>query len=139
MDKQTEIKTLQSLKGDTYFSEFFNNHDIDQMCENIKNDFPIEMACQFNSQIQALKKQISEMEAAHKAEMEKLNATHKIEMEEFGKKLIVENEMCVDYIYKTLENQFDKKFIINTKFEAKLELSDDEISYLIEGMNKYNK
>lgn len=139
MDKQTEIKTLQSLKGDTYFSEFFNNHDIDQMCENIKNDLPIEMACQFNSQIQDLKKQVSEMEAAHKAEMEKLNATHKIEMEEFGKKLIVENEMCVDDIYKTLENQFDKKFIINTKFEAKLELSDDELSYLIEGMNKYNK
>lgn len=78
------------------------------------------------------------MEATHKEEIEKLNATHKIEMEEFGKKLIVENEMCVDDIYKTLENQFGKKFIINTKFEAKQELSEDELSYLIEGMNKYN-
>lgn len=138
MDKQTEINTLQSLKDDTYFGMFFNNHDIDQMCVNIKNDFPIEMDCQFHTQIQALEKQISEMEATHKAEIEKLNATHKIEMEEFGKKLIVENEMCVDDIYKTLENQFGKKFIINTKFEAKQELSEDELSYLIEGMNKYN-
>lgn len=139
MDKQTEIKTLQSLKGDTYFNQVFNNHDIDQMCENIKNDFGIEMDCQFFQKIAALEKQIADMKAAHDAEIKKINAAHKEEMEEFGKKLIVENEMCVDDIYKTLENQFDKKFIINTKFEAKLELSDDELSYLIEGMNKYNK
>lgn len=139
MDKQTEIKTLQSLKGDTYFNQVFNNHDIDQMCENIKNDFGIEMDCQFFQKIAALEKQIADMKAAHDAEIKKINAAHKEEMEEFGKKLIVENEMYVDDIYKTLENQFDKKFIINTKFEAKLELSDDELSYLIEGMNKYNK
>ena len=139
MDKQNEIKTLQSLKGDTYFNEFFNNHDIDQMCENIKNDFPIEMACQFHSQIQALKKQIAEMEANHKAEIEKLKASHKTEMETFGKNLITENEMYVDDIYETLENQFGKKFIINTKFEAKQDLSDEEQKYLIDVMNKSNQ
>lgn len=114
MDKQTEIKTLQSLKGDTYFNQVFNNHDIDQMCENIKNDFGIEMDCQFFQKIAALEKQIADMKAAHDAEIKKINAAHKEEMEEFGKKLIVENEMCVDDIYKTLENQFDKKFIIST-------------------------
>lgn len=138
MDKQTEIKTLQSLKGDTYFNEFFNNHDIDQMCENIKNDFPLEMSCQFNMQIEALKKQIAQMEAAHKAEIEELNAAHKAAMEEFGKKLIVENEGYVDDIYQTLKNQFGIAFIINTKFKANHELSDDELNYMIEIMNKSN-
>ena len=34
MDKKSEIATLQSLKGDTYFGEFFDNKDIDQMCQN---------------------------------------------------------------------------------------------------------
>ena len=139
MDKQTEIKTLQSLKGsDSYFGEFFNAHDIDQMCENIKNDFPIEMNCQFHAQIEALKKQIANMEVVHKEEIEKLEANHKTEMEAFGKKLIVENEMYVDNIYETLENQFGSKFIINTKFQAKQQLSDDELSYMIAIMNKSN-
>lgn len=47
MDKKQEIEILQSLKGDTYFADFFGSHDIDQMCENIKNDFGLEYCCQF--------------------------------------------------------------------------------------------
>ena len=43
MTKQDEIEVLQSLKGDTYFSQFFTSNDIDQMCQNIRNDFPIEL------------------------------------------------------------------------------------------------
>lgn len=42
MDKATEIKTFQSLKGDTYFNQYFTNEDIDAMCENMKMDFGIE-------------------------------------------------------------------------------------------------
>lgn len=136
MDKQTEIKTLQSLKGDTYFNQVFNNHDIDQMCENIKNDFGIEMNCQFFQKIAALEKQIADMKAAHDAEIKKINAAHKEEMENFGKALITENEMYVDNIYQTLEEKFGKQFIINTKHEANQELSDVEIDFLIENMNK---
>ena len=124
MDKQTEIKTLQSLKGDTYFNEFFNNHDIDQMCDNIKNDFPIDMACQFTAKVEALERQIKDMEAAHEAEMK-----------EFGKKLIVDNHGDVDDIYDTLENQFGREFIINTKHENYIDLEDEEIEYLIGLMN----
>lgn len=136
MDKQTEIKTLQSLKGDTYFNQVFNNHDIDQMCENIKNDFGIEMDCQFFQKIAALEKQIADMKAAHDAEIKKINAAHKEEMENFGKALITENEMYVDNIYQTLEEKFGKQFIINTKHEENQELSDVEIDFLIENMNK---
>lgn len=46
--KQDEIDILQSLKGDTYFSQYFKDEDIDQMCENIRNDFPIECGCKFS-------------------------------------------------------------------------------------------
>lgn len=135
MDKQTEIKTLQSLKGDTYFNEFFNNHDIDQMCDNIKNDFPIDMTCQFAAKVEALERQIKDMEAAHEAEIKELNDAHDAKMREFGKKLIVDNHGDVDDIYDTLESQFGKEFIINTKHENYIDLEDEEIEYLIGLMN----
>lgn len=48
MDKQQEIKILQSLKIETYFEQFFCGADIDKMCENIRNDFPIEYDTLFN-------------------------------------------------------------------------------------------
>ena len=136
MDKQTEIKTLQSLKGDTYFNQFFNNHDIDQMCENIKNDFGIEMDCMFFLKVASLEKQIEELKNAHKKEIDRIYSEHDEEMKAFGKALIVDNENYVDDIYDTLEEQFGKKFIINTKFNAGMELSDDETQYLVNLMNK---
>ena len=43
MEKAKEIELLQSLKGDTYFAQLFGDQQIDAMCENIKNDFPIEL------------------------------------------------------------------------------------------------
>lgn len=43
MEKVKEIELLQSLKGDTYFAQLFNDKQIDAMCENIKNDYPIEL------------------------------------------------------------------------------------------------
>ena len=42
MEKVKEIELLQSLKGDTYFAQLFGDQQIDAMCENIKNDYPIE-------------------------------------------------------------------------------------------------
>lgn len=46
MEKVKEIELLQSLKGDTYFAQLFGDKQIDAMCENIKNDYPI--ACGLN-------------------------------------------------------------------------------------------
>ena len=42
MEKVKEIELLQSLKGDTYFAQLFDGKQIDAMCKNIKNDYPIE-------------------------------------------------------------------------------------------------
>lgn len=42
MEKVKEIELLQSLKGDTYFAQLFGDQQIDAMCENIRNDYPIE-------------------------------------------------------------------------------------------------
>lgn len=43
MEKVKEIELLQSLKGDTYFAQLFGDEQIDAMCENIRNDYPIEL------------------------------------------------------------------------------------------------
>jgi hypothetical protein len=42
MEKIKEIELLQSLKGDTYFAQLFSDEQIDAMCLNIRNDYPIE-------------------------------------------------------------------------------------------------
>lgn len=42
MEKVKEIELLQSLKGDTYFAQLFGDEQINAMCENIRNDYPIE-------------------------------------------------------------------------------------------------
>ena len=62
MTRQDEIEVLQSLKGDTYFSQFFGQ-DIDQMCQNISNDFCIELGCSFNKATEVLAKQLKEAKA----------------------------------------------------------------------------
>lgn len=47
--KQEEIKHLMALmgdkRGDTYFNQFFSSTDIEQMIQNIHDDFAIEMGC----------------------------------------------------------------------------------------------
>ena len=47
MEKVKEIELLQSFKGDTYFAQLFGDKQIDAMCENIKNDYPIELGLNF--------------------------------------------------------------------------------------------
>lgn len=43
LDKATEIELIQKLaNGGGYFAEYFKKSSADRMCENIKNDFPIE-------------------------------------------------------------------------------------------------
>ena len=70
MDKETEIKHLQALSnGDTYFSQFFKKSDVDQMVQNIKNDFPIELGCTFIAKADALSKTLKE--TREKAEQDK--------------------------------------------------------------------
>ena len=60
MDKETEINHLRALQhGDTYFAQFFKN-DVDQMVQNIQNDFPIELGCKFFEKAQALQRTLAD-------------------------------------------------------------------------------
>ena len=120
MDKKQEIEILQSLKGDTYFADFFGNHDIDQMCENIKNDFGLEHCCQFYQKTSIFAKV---QEENKKIEEVKQNLVKGL-IEDFDG--IIPNEM-----YNRLVDAVGQMFIIKFKREEEYPLTEAEIDWLI--------
>lgn len=122
MTKQEEIDILQSLKGDTYFAQFFGSKDIDQMCQNINNDFAIEGGCGFNQKAEAL---------------ERINADLKKEIQQkiydLGMELIKDSDKGFDEdaIYQLVKGEVGVDAIIKFKRKNDLELTDKEIDYLV--------
>lgn len=126
MTREQEIRTLQSLKGNTYFAQYFGEEDIDTMCENIKNDHPIEIG-------------VHRLEMADDAEQSEKRA---IEAEK-EKKLVSDrlDELINDIIYK-LKNIDDAEMLLtpiigfNEYIARKLkygkELTECETELLIE-------
>ena len=122
MTKQEEIDILQSLKGDTYFAQFFGSTDNDQMCQNINNDFAIEGGCGFNQKAEAL---------------ERINADLKKEIQQkiydLGMELIkdLDKGFDEDAIYQLVKGEVGVDAIIKFKRKNDLELTDKEIDYLV--------
>ena len=128
MDKKQEIKILQSLKGDTYFADFFGSHDIDQMCENIKNDFGLEYCCQFYQKASIFEKQVEE----EKRKVVEVKET-------FVRGLIEDFEGDIPMpIYKRLIDSVGVLFIINHKRDKGYPLNDCEIDWLVLTANDKN-
>lgn len=126
MDKKQEIEILQSLKGDTYFADFFGSHDIDQMCENIKNDFGLEYCCQFYQKASIFEKQVQEEK---KKVVEVKQNFVKGLIEDFDGE--IPNEM-----YDRLVDAVGQLFIINFKREREYPLTEAEIDWLVKAANK---
>lgn len=118
MDKQTEIKTLKSLKNDTYFAAFFGE-DIDQMCQNIRNDYPLELGCTFSKKAEVLEKKLHEEQKAHDQDMLDF----------------VENMLITEAQGGNSLNVAMKKIgmdnTIKIKRKNKIALSEEEIDYLV--------
>lgn len=120
MTRQEEIKVLQSLKGDTYFAQKFGQ-DVDQMCQNISNDFPIELGCQFNAEGESLQKQLKAQQAA--ANDRFMSFAHDIILAMSG---------CDDEIYQTVKGYIGIDEIIKFKHSQGIDLNDDEVDYLVD-------
>lgn len=121
MDKKTEIKILQSLKGDTYFNQFFSNEDIDRMCQNITNDFAIESGCVFNAKSVVLQKNLNDAKEYCQKEM-------KSHAEEIITALGGDIPEC---LYDVLWHMVGKIELIKMKRNKGYKLTDSEIDYLI--------
>ena len=127
MTKQEEIKILQSLKGNTYFAQKFGA-DIDTMCENIKNDFGIECGCTFNKEAEVLRKEI-----------ENIKVVAKDKITNFAHNIIVALDKGNDtdaMAYQAVEEVIGIKEIIRFKHSMNIELSDSEIKYLVDSLDK---
>lgn len=121
MDKKEEIRTLRSLKGDTYFNQYFTNEDIEQMCENISNDFAIEMGCNFHIASATLEKKLREATLQAAEEEQDMVANFvKMSQGEFPEGFY---EYCVERV--------GRLFIIKCKKEYNIALTGEEIDFLI--------
>lgn len=126
MDKQQEMEILQSLKGDTYFNQFFSNEDIDRMCQNIANDLSIELDCDFNRKSVILQKNLTEAVEYYRKEM-------KCHAKEIITALDGDIPEC---LYDVLWYMVGKIELIKMKREKGYKLTDKEIDYLIKEASK---
>ena len=123
MTKEEEINHLMALKGckrgDTYFNQFFSICDIEQMIQNIKDDFAIEMGCSFAKKAEELEKKLHKEQKAHDQDML-----------DFVEDLLVTearggNSLNVAMAKIGMDNT------IKIKRKNKIPLSEEEIDYLV--------
>lgn len=123
MTKQEEIKHLMALmgdkRGDTYFNQFFSKDDIEQMMENIKDDFAIEMGCSFTEKAKELEKKLHEEQKAHDQDMLDFVAELLVTEAQGGNPL------------KVAMKKIGTDNTIKIKRINKIPLSDEEIDYLV--------
>ena len=128
MDKATEIKTLQSLKGNTYFNQFFSDEDIEKMCLNIQNDLAIELGCAFNDKARILQQRLVES-----------NLRYKDDTENFAEAVIdaLDGDIPGE-VYDVLSKITSVMFVIKYKRKKQYEITDKEIDYLIRQTSEYH-
>lgn len=132
MTREEEIKTLQSLKGDTYFGQVFDNDTIDKMCMNIKNDFGIECGVEL----------LEKANRVEKAEYDKRRLQHENkDLEDVKDKLVhmileclYSNASC-DYMKNNLELIISKIDVIIYKLKYGIGLNDKEREFVIDKLN----
>lgn len=123
MTKQEEIMHLMALmgdkRGDTYFNQFFSKDDIEQMMENIKDDFAIEMGCSFTEKAKELEKKLHEEQKAHDQDMLDFVAEMLVTEAQGGNPL------------KVAMKKIGTDNTIKIKRINKIPLSEEEIDYLV--------
>lgn len=123
MTKEEEIKHLIALMGkgcgDTYFNQFFSICDIEQMIQNIKDDFAIEMGCSFVKKAKELEKKLHEEQKAHDQDML-----------DFVEDILVTEAQGGNSLNVAMK-KIGMDNTIKIKRKNKIPLSDEEIDYLV--------
>lgn len=138
--KEIEIQILGALfdNGDTYFYDYFSEDDINTMCSNIKNDFPLLMNTSIDKKYEQTKKNATQM-AKELDEKNAQLATRANTISDLDaiaqsnrKKVkalalaILREEADATEVYEVLSHAE----IIRMKLEYKLELTDHDNMYL---------
>lgn len=106
-------------RGDTYFNQFFSSTDIEQMIQNIHDDFAIEMGCSFTKKAEELEKKLHEEQKAHDQDMLDLVAELIVTEAQGGNPL------------KVAMKKIGTDNTIKIKRKNKIPLSEEEIDYLV--------
>ena len=129
MKKQDEIQILQSLKGhgqgDTYFGQFFKDEDINKMCENIKNDYPIEMETMFNDKAEIMENRIVKERKESDEQLLRLAAE------------ILNHINDPMKIYAAIKDVIGLPNILKAKYDNKLDFTKEEIDFLYKKAKNY--
>lgn len=132
MEKKQEIQMLKEFKGtDSYFNEFFRNEDIEQMCENIKNYFPIELGCKFKKKYEEKIANLNSLLAEANKEKDELRELAAKEKAELARKVIENMDSLDDGAYDAIEEEMGINFVILTKYDSNIDLNEDEVDYLV--------
>lgn len=118
MKKEKEIELLQSLKGDTYFAQLFSDEQIDAMCQNIRNDYPIECGIALFQESQVAKEN-----ATLKGKL-----AGRWEAEEAAVKVILRKagEHLDDVLEEAAERLVGRKKCLRLKLSEGMDLSEDD-------------
>lgn len=123
MTKEEEINHLMALKGDkrgdTYFNQFFSKDDIEQMMENIKDDFAIEMGCSFAKKAEELEKKLHKEQKAHDQDML-----------DFVEDMLVTEAQGGNSLNVAMK-KIGMDNTIKIKRKNKIALSEEELDYLV--------
>lgn len=123
MTKQEEIKHLMALmgdkRGDTYFNQFFSSDDIEQMIQNIHDDFAIEMGCSFAKKAEELEKKLHEEQRAHDQDML-----------DFVEDILVTEAQGGNSLNVAMK-KIGMDNTIKIKRKNKIALSEEELDYLV--------
>lgn len=123
MTKEEEIKHLMALmgdkRGDTYFNQFFSSDDIEQMIQNIHDDFAIEMGCSFTKKAEELEKKLHEEQKAHDQDML-----------DFVEDMLVTEAQGGNSLNVAMK-KIGMDNTIKIKRKNKIALSEEELDYLV--------
>lgn len=131
MTREEEIRTLQSLKGDTYFGQIFDDNAIDQMCDNIKNDFGIECGVDI----------LEKSKRVEKAESITRSLQHvNNDLQDDKDKLIallfaaIRGDASTEYAEKQLQCIIGIKDVVVYKMKYEVDLNKEEREFIINNL-----
>lgn len=119
--KEKEIGALKALvEMDGYFAEYFKG-DLEKMCENIKNDFPIELGTKISNTAEYLQQRNDEATKRHALEILDLCDTL----------LCAHAETGYGRLYDRAVEKIGLKSVIARKRTIGLDVTGEEVDYLL--------
>ena len=121
------------MDKDEFCTLWLKNRDNKIIVELMNTVKKLEDDCrQMRNECESLTEEMESLKAMHSAEMDNEQLMHRNHMEDFAKKLIKAGEYDFPTdIYDVVEEEFGLPFIIHSKWEQSIDLTEEEIEYMV--------